>query len=339
MPTHHAMIVAPTGGVRHRVACDGRDATFQTRSAGAIVHGFGDKLGLVLKALTLSNGRVAAELAVDKSLVGRWVAGTVRPSSHNLGRLTALLAQRLPGLTLLDWDRTIAELRARVEGKADAAVAAATPSAIAAWLAQPKVGEVAAATAREGAGIAGIWRSTRLAPDMPGRFCHDYSIIEPRADGPLSCRSGVFSARLSGWAIVVGDQVYCCSASHGLGTMTFTILNRVRQPRVDAMDGISMACSAVAGGVPMALAFYMERVGILGPDPAENDSRFEAFLLQHPLAPEGSVPDNLRRHLVRDIGPTAHAEGGDLILMMRSMTSLARGGSLDSPAGKLRAVG
>ena len=32
---------------------------------------FGAKLGFVLKFLTLSNGRVTAELAVDKSLVGR----------------------------------------------------------------------------------------------------------------------------------------------------------------------------------------------------------------------------------------------------------------------------
>ncbi len=300
---------------------------------------FGSKLGYVLKALTLSNGRVAAELAVDKSLVGRWVAGTVRPSAHNLGRLTALLAQRLPGITLLDWDRTPDDLRRWIAPHSLPRESVAVPSAIADWVGQPKVKEVASQTALDGAGITGIWRSTRAAPDMPGHFAHDYVLIEPRPDGPLRCRSGVFSARLTGWAICAGDQVYCCSASHGLGTMTFTILNRVRQPRTDTMDGIAMACSAVAGGIPMALAMYLERVGTLGPDPAANEARFESLLMAHPIAPEGSVSDHVRRHLLRDVGPKAFEAGGDLVLMMRSMTSLARGGSFDEPAMKLRAVG
>mgnify|MGYP000007444798 CR=1 FL=1 len=41
-------------------------------------------------------GRLAADLGVDKSVVGRWATGAVRPSDHNLSRLTAL-ARRAGG--------------------------------------------------------------------------------------------------------------------------------------------------------------------------------------------------------------------------------------------------
>ena len=70
---------------------------------------------LVLKGLTISNGRFAADLAVDKSLVGRWIAGTVTPSAYNRERLTRLIAERLPGFSLLDWDRPLADLAGVVD--------------------------------------------------------------------------------------------------------------------------------------------------------------------------------------------------------------------------------
>ena len=76
--------------------------------------GFGPKLAIVLKALTISNGRLAADLAVDKSLIGRWVSGSVKPSMHNLSRLTIHVAGRIPGFSLLDWEREPGELTALV---------------------------------------------------------------------------------------------------------------------------------------------------------------------------------------------------------------------------------
>lgn len=42
---------------------------------------FSRKLDLVLKALSLSRGRLAAQLGVDKSLAGRWASGAVTPSA------------------------------------------------------------------------------------------------------------------------------------------------------------------------------------------------------------------------------------------------------------------
>jgi len=49
------------------------------------------------------------------------------------------------------------------------------------------------------------------------------------------------------------------------------------------------------------------------------------LLTQHPIAPDGSVPEAIRNHLLFDCGPTALAAGGDHVMMMRAMNSLARG--------------
>ena len=68
---------------------------------------FSDKLALVLKTLVMSRTGLAAAINVDKSLVGRWVAGTVTPSEHNLANLTRYIATQIDGFTLLDWERDL----------------------------------------------------------------------------------------------------------------------------------------------------------------------------------------------------------------------------------------
>jgi hypothetical protein len=82
---------------------------------------------------------------------------------------------------------------------------------------------------------------------------------------------------------------------------------------------------ADAGGVPVAAACLPERVGDLSGDDEADDAHYEALLAEHPIAPDGSIPDHIQRHLFRDTGPTALAAGGDPLIMMPSMTSMARG--------------
>src|SRR5688500_13314749 len=75
---------------------------------------FAIKFTLALKALGLSRGRAAASLQVDKSLVGRWASGTVRPSDHNLANITRLVAQHIPGFTMNVWERDLAGFAERI---------------------------------------------------------------------------------------------------------------------------------------------------------------------------------------------------------------------------------
>jgi len=119
--------------------------------------------------------------------------------------------------------------------------------------------------------------------------------------------------------------MYCCATNHVVGSSIFAIFNRVNRPRMEVLDGVTLACMADAGGTPVAAACLLERIGDLTGDPVVDDAHYEALLAEHPIAPEGSIPEEIQRHLLFDVGPTALSGGGDPVLMMRSMTSLARG--------------
>jgi adenylate cyclase len=65
---------------------------------------FAQKLGLVLKAINLSRGRLAQRAGVHKSMVSRWASGVQAPSDHNLSLLTEAIARHRPGFERRDWD-------------------------------------------------------------------------------------------------------------------------------------------------------------------------------------------------------------------------------------------
>jgi adenylate cyclase len=65
---------------------------------------FAQKLGLLLKATSLSRGRLAQTAGVDKSMVSRWASGVQVPSDHNLALLTQAIARHRPGFERRDWD-------------------------------------------------------------------------------------------------------------------------------------------------------------------------------------------------------------------------------------------
>ncbi len=70
---------------------------------------FPAKLDLAMKALSIGRGRLAAELRVDKSVVGRWLSGVNAPTGDNLARLSAAIAARRAGFTTLDWESDLPE--------------------------------------------------------------------------------------------------------------------------------------------------------------------------------------------------------------------------------------
>jgi adenylate cyclase len=65
---------------------------------------FAQKLGLALKAINLSRGRLAQIAGVDKSVVSRWASGVQVPSDHNLSLLTEAVSRHRPGFERRDWD-------------------------------------------------------------------------------------------------------------------------------------------------------------------------------------------------------------------------------------------
>lgn len=280
---------------------------------------FPARLSLTLKALSLSRGRLAAELAVDKSVISRWLSGRQAPTGQNLANLTALVASRRPGFTLLDWEADLEILSARLGVER----AAWGPSG--GWLPDAILQESKALTGLRGEAYEGVWRTTRLAIGLPGRFIHDHILIRRSENGFLTYRTIVEDMRFEGWTFLTQTQLFSVATDARTGIFLFSIFNAVLRHRAEVLDGLSLTIQRVGGGSPVAGAVLMERVGVLSGDAADDDAAFESLARADPLAPEGSVPAEVRDHLFRDVGPAALATGGMALLTMPFAQSWSRG--------------
>jgi transcriptional regulator with XRE-family HTH domain len=285
---------------------------------------FARKLELVLKVLSMSRARLAADLGVDKSVVGRWVSGAVQPSAHNLSLLSALIAERIPGFKTLDWDRALPALAdllgADLEGVADEGLA---PGLAGLPLAQMDL--FLAATALRGEAYEGFFRSTRPYVLAPGKFVHDHGMIRRDANGLLRLKIGTGGTVVEGWMLLHGAQLFAIAIDLTSGAVLFGLFNGVGTARADVVDGLVLAPALDAGRTPTAHAMVFERVGDLTGDTDADDRRFESLAALDPVAPEGSISEALRHHLTGDFGPLQAALGGDLLLRLPLSRSLARG--------------
>jgi transcriptional regulator with XRE-family HTH domain len=291
---------------------------------------FPTRLRLVMKALSLSRGRLAAELRLDKSVISRWLSGQNAPSGHNLANLTERVAARRPGFTLLDWEADLETLGAKL------GVGAAPPSPNApldGWLPDDVLREARTMSALRGDAYTGLWRTTRPAISQPGAFTRDVAMIRRAENGFLAFRLGIEDMRYEGWAFLTQTQLFAVGADAGTGMFVFTIFNAVLRHRAEVLDGIALGLQRVGGGSPVATAVLMERVGVLSGDQDVDDAAFEALMLPDPFLSQDEVPAELRARLMPDIGPRALAEGGAAVLMMAFNTSLSRGPLLDGEAG------
>src|ERR1700761_3478616 len=170
---------------------------------------FAKKLELTLKVLSMSRSRLAADLGVDKSVVGRWVSGAVQPSAHNLSLLSALIAERIPGFTALDWDRSLASF-AELVGADLKAVAGHTPALDSALSGLPLLGmeQFLSATALRGPAYEGFYRTTRPYILAPGRFIHDHAMVRIDPNGLLRLRIGAGGTIADGWILPAGNQIF-----------------------------------------------------------------------------------------------------------------------------------
>lgn len=293
---------------------------------------FAKKLELVLKVMSMSRARLAANLGVDKSVVGRWVSGAVQPSAHNFSLLSALIAQSIPGFTALDWDRSLPAFADLIGANLEA-VSGRNPAS--ALLGLPLVGmdQFLAATDLRGEAYEGFFRSTRPYVMAPGRFVHDHGIVRRDANGLLRIRIGTGGTVVDGWVLPLGHQLFVVAIDVISGAVLFGLFNGVGTPRAEVVDGLVLAPSLDAGRTPTAHAMVFERIGDLSDDPEADDRRFLELASLDPVAPEGSVPEALRRHLIADFGPTAAALGGELLLRMPLAKSIARGPAYRESSG------
>jgi hypothetical protein len=291
---------------------------------------FPQKLDLVLKALSMSRGRLAAELGVDKSLVGRWASGAVTPSAHNLENLTRLVATKQSGFTMLDWDRDLTGV-AKVFGLNPPSLPAVAKPYVNGSAAQglklPGLDIARMVTERRAATYEGFWRSTRPSIAMPGKLFHDYGMIRRNPDGLLQFTMGGSGLLFDGWMLPIEGQLFAILFDNVGQTPVFLIFNGVALHKATQLDGLILAAALNSARTPSAYPVVMERLGDLTDDREADDAHMVELQMQDTNA-DDHVSEELRRHLVRDIGPSAVAAGtGELYLLSSWATSLSRGAS------------
>jgi hypothetical protein len=288
---------------------------------------FPAKLDLVLKALSMSRGRLAADLGVDKSLVGRWASGAVTPSAHSLENLTRLVSTKRPGFTMLDWDRDLGGV-AKVFGLELAAAPTAeakTNGAAAGGLPLPGLDIARMVTERRAATYEGFWRSTRPSIAMPGKLFHDYGIIRRGPEGLLQFQMGGSGLLFDGWMLPVEGQLFAILFDTVGQTPVFLIFNGVALHKATQLDGLILAAALNAARTPSAYPVVMERLGDLSGDRKADDAHLQELLMLDTNA-DDSASEKIRKHLIRDIGPDAVAAGtGELFLLSTWANSMSRG--------------
>ncbi|WP_158298963.1 helix-turn-helix domain-containing protein [Sphingomonas psychrotolerans] len=286
-----------------------------------MTNNFGERLTLALKALTMSRARLAAELGVDKSLVGRWASGAVRPSAHNLERLTRLLAGKLPELTLLDWEREPTEFAALL-GINPPGPQSGQPSGLDV---PAETLDAALASIRvRGAAYEGFWRATHPAIIAPGRFFHQHGMVRRDESGLLRAELGGPDVRYVGSMLPIDGQVFVAATDSVRHLPCYMIFNIVTMPKIVLMDGLLLTAGNAMRN-PSAYPITMERIGDLSGD-RDADDAHAAELMRLPqfVQDEALISQAMRDHLIRDFGPEAAKSGGDLLLTVSGSPDLAQ---------------
>ncbi len=284
---------------------------------------FAEKLALVLKILSMSRARLAADLGIDKSVVGRWVSGAVKPSADNLSKLNSLLARRVPGFTALDWDKD-PEALAAVLG-VQPSTASGSANGARGGLPLAFFADILAATALRGAAYEGFFRSTRPYASFPGHFVHDHCLVRKDDNGLLKLTMSTGGVTVEGWVLPLQGKLFIIGAELTSGALVFAVLHGVNSVEAEVIDGLTLSPILDTGGTPTASPIVLQKIGALSGDPIADEARLAELAAGDPTAPEGSIPPALAEHLVRENGPAELAAGGDWLLRAPLSRSMSRG--------------
>lgn len=290
------------------------------------------KLDLALKALTLSRVGLAQALGVDKSLVGRWLSGTVHPTEHNLSRLTALISERHEGFRLIDWYGGLDEF-AHGFG-IETASPSGSPPAI---LRQGPLAQFLESSRHElmlhGAAYEGFWRTARPSLLMRDRVFHDYGFIRRGADGLLEVQMRGAGLAFDGWLFPIAGNVFVFLFDETGRTPMTVLLRGVNLPRAMVMDGILQLAALDSDRTPAAVPIVLERLGDLGGDAAQDRATCDR-MMEDEAAPIDPIPaDLLEERLFRSVGRDVSMAGGESFLAVTSARSLSRGITATGLAG------
>ena len=285
---------------------------------------FAARLRLVLGAIAMSRARLAGVLGVDKSLVGRWASGAVRPSDHNLSRITGVVAERFPGFTALDWDRELGDFAQRLGLDASAARGEQLlPEGQ--GLSLEFIDHARLSTMHRGGAYEGFWRTLRPSILMPNTIFQDHGMIRLASNGLLEVRMGGAGLTFKGWMMLSEGNLFVILHDSVGQTPLFLVFRGVPLPKAEALEGILLMAALNAARTPAAVPIMLERLGDLSGDREADDARHAEMLLQPPTVDKDTVSEATHAFLMRDVGPVAAMSGGDMFLMATGATGLTRG--------------
>ncbi|OYU15116.1 MAG: hypothetical protein CFE37_07840 [Alphaproteobacteria bacterium PA4] len=250
---------------------------------------FASRLDLVLKLLSIGRTRLAADIGVDKSLVSRWLSGAVHPSSHNLERITRLVAAQRPGFSMLDWEVEAAQFAARLGLAGPAAVTTAAPvpaparpegvaatDTLAEWLPLSSV-QSHREMLRDGNRYPGLYvqinhRFANTGKNMAGivPIWRQGDQLRVRFDGPFWGHDGRI--------LIIGHQLFMIAEDSKLAEgLWFEILNGVAEGKALSMDGVFASVQHDRAHTPGATMCMLLRVADLEPDQIPDNDRLVAL--------------------------------------------------------------
>lgn len=258
-----------------------------------IPESFSGRLQLALKQTNLSPGALGAAVGVDKSVVSRWVSGRVRPTQHNVTRIAAILADRLPGFTVLTFEAAEPEFRSILRlDRPETPVGEVSQSlAIPFGLLDASRRE----TARHGVEYFGTYMLYYRAFSQPGRIARMPLLLRPE-NGLIEARYGAEGFSFRGWALLMLNRLYVILAEQRFEAMAFLVLNAGSQPKARFVTGI---ITGPAEGllVPTASPAVLVRLRDLSDDPAVDLALFAADSALEPMIDPSEAPPSVLRIL------------------------------------------
>jgi hypothetical protein len=315
---------------------------------------FAGKLDFVLKAITMSKGRLAAEARVDKSIVGRWTRGLVQPTEHNLANVTRVLSKSVPGFNLLAWQLPLPEFTAtiaRLSGEAGARPSDSSaefaeygervaPSLLA-FDPRTFLGNARAVSERaveeELSSIPGIYVEFRLGLRGTGALLPDLVFLWRQGNRLFFQQSDpLFTYR--GEAFVLHHQLFLIGEEgHRADSLNCIMLNGCMGQRAIRMDGILLAVIGDRSRAPVATPVVLQRIADApagqGPHEPEVIERIRARARQ--IFEAGAVRALIDPAVAEIIHPQVGAKGGpgphELVMGIPPGRSIARS-DVDSDA-------
>lgn len=247
---------------------------------------FATRLRLALGRANLSPAALGAAVGVDKSVVSRWVGGKVRPTRHNLTRIAAVLADRLPDFSVLSFGLAPAAFQSLLEPQNQPAASDPIQSALP--IPFGLLGAARNETARRGVEYFGTYALYYWAFGHPGRFARMALILRPET-GLIEARYGADGYSFRGWALLMLNRMYLVMAEERFEAMTFLVLNAGQQPSARFITGL-LTGPAEGLLVPTSAAVVLVRTGDLSASPEDDLSRFAAACDAPALVEDRDVP-------------------------------------------------